>query len=73
MNFNLLSFIPNYISLIVVSIDNQNSFFNLFENMFQKCSFENMFQKYIVSHKKKTLCSRVFGTEGTIFVQFSCY
>ena len=42
-----------YIRLNFVSIDNQNSFFNLFENMFQKCSFENMFQKYIVSHKKK--------------------
>ena len=29
-------FIPNYIGLILVSIDNQNSFFHLFENMFQK-------------------------------------
>ena len=31
----LTIFIPNYFRLIFVSFDNQNSFFHLFENMFQ--------------------------------------
>ena len=38
--------------LIVVSIDNLNSFFHLFENVFQMCSFENIFQKYIMFPQK---------------------
>ena len=38
--------------LIVDSIDNLNSFFHLFENVFQMCSFENIFQKYIMFPQK---------------------
>ena len=61
----LIIFIPNYIRLIVVSIDNQNSFFHLFEYLFQECSLENMFQKWCPT--KKNFCSKSIWYWGNNF------
>ena len=67
MKNEVKTFIPNYIRLIVVSVDNQNSFFHLFENMFQKCSFENMFLKWFQT--KKNFAETIF----VLFSQSRCH